>query len=1059
MSHLISQRVATVRRQLGWHRTVVAACRVAAVVLGMALVLGFLDYLVRYVDPGLRIMASAGLLAVLGWALWKFARPLVASRLNMLAVAQRIEQSFPHLQDRLSSSLVFLAQDESDRTAGSATLRRAVVNETAEAIDSLPLECVVNSRLTRQSAMLLASVLSLIALVTVIDMPSARTAATRLLLPLGSTEWPRTNQLEFRNVPTQIAVGDSFETELVDVNGHLPEEVVFHYRSNEIAGRNMKSEPMQRIGDVMVARREQVARPFEFRATGGDHHSMPWQHVEVVAAPKLESLTITAIPPAYTGLPSQTVEDWFTAIEGTQLEVAGVSSEPLQAARIRYSSGAIIETDIAKSQPETFRVPMGRWVASESAEYWIEVENRQGIVGRSQHRHLQVEPDPPPAVAWQHPQGDLFVLPQAIVPLVVSVQDNLQIQSIALALVRSDQPEQGEQTIPRFDGPKQPSNISQSSQGMGDSRIEQFNWDLQTLEIAAGEQLTVQGLATDYRPSEGRTPSPRHIVIITEAELQQRIASALENIARRLEQALAWERTAREKVRSLEVRSQSSARFENEQIDTLQSADLTQRRISSELVDQASGVVADIDALLGEVEMNRLDDIELREQLASALFQLNALAAGVLPRIESHLTTAIKSTSFKSTSTGVQQWQRVEPSLADARAGQDEAIAAMESLLAEFSQWTGLQRFAQELAQLHDRQQRLAEATRELTSEQLTQRATGKHQERREQIGQDQMELSRQFGKLRQLMQQASATIAKQHPAAAERLAMGIDKARELGTAAKLLEAQQQLQDNQLGRAARLQSNIGDDLGEIQESLRGDRKLSAEELARQQLDELRNMLATAIERQQDILNRTREVDKSRLKENDLSLEQSRLVQTLSAREREISETVRAFQAPLQDSLVIQKVLTRIVNRLSRSANFLADQATDDQVQSMEQQALAGLQRLAKSLEPEVPPESEPDGGAGQGGGEGKQPKAGSQYLLAELKLLRAMQADLVERTGRDSEWAEEDLAAEQGELAELVQAILSRNKKANIEPPNGGGKGLLERFEQWERTLPQNSTQ
>jgi len=60
---------------------------------------------------------------------------------------------------------------------------------------------------------------------------------------------------------------------------------------------------MTHVDDSLVARRDNVRQSFEFRAEGGDDHSMPWTKVEVVEPPQLSSLTIVTHPPAYTACP------------------------------------------------------------------------------------------------------------------------------------------------------------------------------------------------------------------------------------------------------------------------------------------------------------------------------------------------------------------------------------------------------------------------------------------------------------------------------------------------------------------------------------------------------------------------------------------------------------------------------------------------------------------------------------------------------------------------------------------------------------------------------------
>ena len=91
----------------------------------------------------LRFLASGGALAVMGWAFWRFVRPAAARRLTDLQVAARIEQRFPDLQGRVTSTVAFLEQDAEDALAGSYEMRRAVVSETMATLEDRNLgECL-----------------------------------------------------------------------------------------------------------------------------------------------------------------------------------------------------------------------------------------------------------------------------------------------------------------------------------------------------------------------------------------------------------------------------------------------------------------------------------------------------------------------------------------------------------------------------------------------------------------------------------------------------------------------------------------------------------------------------------------------------------------------------------------------------------------------------------------------------------------------------------------------------------------------------------------------------
>jgi len=135
---------------------------------------------------------------------------------------------------------------------------------------------LIDRRPLKRAATYAAIALATVGLCGLLAGNSVQTAAVRLLAPLGTTEWPRANHLEFRQAPRRLAVGQSFEAELTDLHGSLPEDVQIQYRVSSTGRSEIQSEPMTHVDDSLVARRDNVRQSFEFRAEGGDDHSMPW---------------------------------------------------------------------------------------------------------------------------------------------------------------------------------------------------------------------------------------------------------------------------------------------------------------------------------------------------------------------------------------------------------------------------------------------------------------------------------------------------------------------------------------------------------------------------------------------------------------------------------------------------------------------------------------------------------------------------------------------------------------------------------------------------------------
>ena len=561
--HPLKQKIVTLQRRLVWRQRAAAACRIVALTLATALALGAVDYVLRISDPGLRIIATFAVAAAATWAIYRWWYLPNRRPLHPLAVAQRIESRFPQLRDALASSIEFLEQSEDDATAGSAQLRRHVITHAQTEAEGLDLDGVIDRQPLRRAARWLAVVFAVFAFCIAWDASAVGIALARLVAPMGSTAWPRDNHLAFRNVPKRLAAGQTFEVELVDTAGPLPDDVRIEYRFATDVGRRSISEAMNRAGDVMIARRENVREPFAFRATGGDDDTMRWNWVEVVEPPQLESLAVTVHPPAYTRLPAVSAERHLEVLAGTGIEVSGTAREPLGAARILIDDQkpimATITADAAGHERRAFYVAPQDFVARASGPYRLELADPDGLAGVVGQWNLRVLQDEPPNVSWRWPSDNLYVVARAVLPIELVVSDDLAIHRVDLVYENFNEasskqapdsgpfrielyrgPEQAapstgrtEQPAPSTRGPEQPASAAATG-NQGENRVVEFAWDLALLNLPVGAQLSVHAEAADYRPGVGRTVGPRRVTIITDHELQARLADRQAQIMRSL---------------------------------------------------------------------------------------------------------------------------------------------------------------------------------------------------------------------------------------------------------------------------------------------------------------------------------------------------------------------------------------------------------------------------------------------------------------------------------------------------------------------------------------------
>ncbi len=654
MLHPVQQKVRAVQRRAWRLRAVCGGGLAVIVVAGAVFLAALTDYALRFDDAGVRWLSTSAVLAAGVWGLWRFFGPALVRRLPELEVAQRIEQRFPQLCDRLSSAVAFLGQSEAQPTAGSADLRRAVVAAAVTDLDRWNFADCLDARRPRRIALCAAAVCAVVCVAAVCDWPSAALAVRRLAMPWRVEPWPRRNQLQFVKAPTRLPFGADFEVELVDRHGRLPPSVQIQLWPDGDAANQIQTKDMKFFQDRMVYRWEDVARPFRYRATGGDDDTMEWRTLELVEPPQVTSLQIRLHPPAYTGWPVVASGENIRALEGTAIEVAGRVNRPAGAVRLRMdkpdTSGAVL----GRLSEAGLRFTIGPdaqppWRATQSGTYWFEVTDAEGLRGGDDRRwNLRTVPDAPPSVVLERPAANTFVTADAALPLVGVVQDDLAIHSISIRFTRSDSPNAPEQQTVEIDrgpdaAPRQENGAAAAGSGPADTRSVEFAWELSKLSgLKPGAWIDFELTADDYKPQSAQSAT-RRLTIISLSELEERIASRQSFILGQLAEVLRVQREVRAPVKSLEIGLAGAGTLAASDVDSLQAAELKQRQVSRLLADPQEGVAAQIVGLLHELQSNRIENPEVVGRLNELLTAVRQISGDQLPPIQTQLIGAVKS--------------------------------------------------------------------------------------------------------------------------------------------------------------------------------------------------------------------------------------------------------------------------------------------------------------------------------------------------------------------------------------------------------------------------------
>lgn len=873
MSHPLLERVRAVGRSGRRLLFLYAVSCGIAIVLAASLGLGLVDYLVRFSDAGVRWLCFASIVAVFVLAARFFVLPAIRFRRSEVQIARHIERRFPALGDQLSSTIAFLAQSEADVTAGSATLRRLVIADTTAEVEQLNLSEAISRRVPLRAFALAFVACAVTAGVFVLDPVSSSLAARRLLAPWNDEAWPRRNELRFVDPPAKLALGHDFSAELIDEKQRLTGEVIFEYRY--MAEEKIHAKPMKLNRSTLryAYQLTNVDRSLEYRASGGDDVTA-WQPLLVVAPVRITKLQVSIHPPEYTGWKVEESDGHIRALVGSRIELRAEVDKPLSRAVIKFEDDSE-EIEIPAQLSEdglSLTVSEGKmpWLVNKSGRYRFEMTEREDPVDATPPEfEIQAVSDNAPKVILEQPGKHTYVTRNAVVPLRGMVEDDLAVASVDLRYgddVEKTGPDETH-TIELY----RPSIDDEASSPEPDSLkttngvLIDYQWDLSEVPWLRPEMTVAFRIAaSDFRPQEGQF-LPRQLSIITVEQLLDRVGHKQSAVLEQLAEALRVQREVKTDVEATLLQLSSDSPADASLMDQMQGAELRQRRVQRILVDGQDGVTFELETLIQELDINRVDDPGLRQSLLEMLAEVRRIDREHLTLAQRDFVQSIEQTRriLLPEPVGEGLAEDVRSSLKRVGEQQEFVIASLERMIGQLSQWDSFQRVARDLRYLRQQQEALSSATEQYRLETIGMDYRSLDTEQRTELGKlglRQSVLARQFEKLVAGMARMRDDTRETEPLVSQAIDDAIETAARLGISTQLRESASAVKDNRIATAVRTQRQTVEQLREMLDVLSNRRE---NELGRrlEQLEEAADELAGLREEVESLDQQTRAAKK------------------------------------------------------------------------------------------------------------------------------------------------------------------------------------------------------
>ncbi|MCZ6795254.1 MAG: hypothetical protein O7J95_16740, partial [Planctomycetota bacterium] len=387
------------------------------------------------IDRGFRLSVGARSVALfvygfaMLWVSWRYLlRPLLVGLPDRL-LADSLERHFPALGDTLRSAIDFLRTPGIfDRAAPrrlpeeqalTLLLKQEVTHQAASRLGSTETREIVASgrSLASVAVWVLPAVLA-------VGLGLAFTEVSSLWfrrnLLLSDVEWPYRTILHvegFTDRRLGVPRGDPLRVR-VRVEGEEPDLVSIRL---DFEGDRARYN-LARTREGFEYRHSAVTEDFRFVVEGGDYRSKPYE-VFVQERPRVEAITVTLTPPAYTGRGPIRGEGGLgemAAPQGSRLSLEGHANKDLESASL-WTENRQVPLEVSADR----RQFSGAYLPETGGGVTVHLEDVEGIDPDQRLQFsLHLIPDRTPAVQLKVSGLGPMITPVALMPLEIHAKDD-----------------------------------------------------------------------------------------------------------------------------------------------------------------------------------------------------------------------------------------------------------------------------------------------------------------------------------------------------------------------------------------------------------------------------------------------------------------------------------------------------------------------------------------------------------------------------------------------------------------------------------------------------------
>ncbi len=359
-------------------------------------------------------------------------------------------------------------------------------------------------------AMAAALATLLLGVLYLVDPPATAQSWRRALFPVrGEAAYAATRVLRVLPGDTAVRRGDPWSVQAC-IGGKAPAGVVLEFagQGGESWTQAMTVVRKETLGGAGTGVWWEWSVPSavldgRYRVLAGDDRSS-WFRLELALPPVLAAWKAVVEPPAYTHLPTVTLDRQAPSLEvpaGAKVTLEGRGGTALTRARL-LGDGAR-EWAAAPAAGEAFSLT---WIMPDGGGLAVELTDRHKLTGISP-LPLRPMPDAPPRVQWWETRGPLVATPSAGLAPGLLAMDDYGVARIGLQL------------LPDIGPPRDVVTQDAVGQAGGRQWRSRLKLELAPLGLRPGTTVRLRGFAEDYGP---RAAARRAFTSVLEIRLEDR---------------------------------------------------------------------------------------------------------------------------------------------------------------------------------------------------------------------------------------------------------------------------------------------------------------------------------------------------------------------------------------------------------------------------------------------------------------------------------------------------------------------------------------------------------